>query len=145
MLFTQVYLFFLAGSFQLSFHSAPPSAHFIYHLLCYPRLSIFKSLILLIWFCMYSVCSFRYMLANLFCAFLIFRALILVGFLLLHLEVVFMSACFVLTTNVSHGTLGLFNWYAFCCRFLVGIDKILMFVIRSGCFWYPLKCIEFVS
>ena len=39
---------------------------------------------LLIWFCMFSVCSFRYMLANSFCAFLSFRVLILVGFLLLH-------------------------------------------------------------
>ena len=54
-------------------------------------LSSTKSLILLIWFCMYSVCSFRYMLANSFCV-LSFRALILVGFLLLHLEAVFMSA-----------------------------------------------------
>ena len=33
-------------------------------------LSSTKSLILLIWFCMYSVCSFRYMLASWFCAFL---------------------------------------------------------------------------
>ena len=47
------------------------------------------------------------MLADLFCAFLSFRALILVGFLPLHLEAVFTSACFVLTTNVSHGTQGL--------------------------------------
>ena len=41
-----------------------------------------ESLILSIGFCMYSVSSFRYMLANSFCAFLSFRALILVGFLL---------------------------------------------------------------
>ena len=34
----------------------------------------------LIWFCMYSVYSFRYILANSFCAFLSFRALVLVGF-----------------------------------------------------------------
>ena len=33
-------------------------------------LSSIESLILLIWFCMYSICSFRYMLANSFCAFL---------------------------------------------------------------------------
>ena len=39
--------------------------------------------ILLIWFCMYSVCSFRYMLANSFCAFLSLWALVLVGFFLL--------------------------------------------------------------
>ena len=70
-------------------------------------LSSTESLIVSNWFCMYSVCSFRYMLANSFCAFLSFRALILVEFLLLHLEVVFTSACFFLTTNVSHGTLGL--------------------------------------
>ena len=66
-----------------------------------------ESLILLIWFCMYSVYSFRYMLANSFCTFLSFRALILVGFFLLHSEAVFKSAWFFLTTNVSHGTLGL--------------------------------------
>ena len=70
-------------------------------------LSSTESLILLIWFCMYSVCSFRYMLVNSFCAFLSFRTLILVGFFLLHLEVIFTSACFFLTSNVSHGTLGL--------------------------------------
>ena len=44
-------------------------------------LSSTESLILLIWFCMYS---FRYMLANSFCTFLSFRALVLVGFFLLH-------------------------------------------------------------
>ena len=48
----------------------------------------------------------RYMLVNSFCA-LSFRALILVGFLLLHLEAIFTSACFFLTAHVSHGTLGL--------------------------------------
>ena len=67
-----------------------------------------ESLILSIWFCMYSVCSFRYMLANSFCAFLSFRALVLVGFFLLHLEAVFMSACFSLTANISYETIGLF-------------------------------------
>ena len=56
---------------------------------------------------MYSVCSFRYILANSFCAFLSFRALVLVGFFLLHLEAVFTSARFFLTVYVSHGTLGL--------------------------------------
>ena len=53
-----------------------------------------ESLILSIWFCMYSVCSFRLMLGNSFCAFLSFRALVLVGFFLLHLEAVFTSARF---------------------------------------------------
>ena len=55
-------------------------------------LSLTESLILSIWFCMYSVCSFRYMLANSFCDFLNFRALVLVGFFLLHLEAAFTSA-----------------------------------------------------
>ena len=63
------------------------------------------SLILLIWFCMCYVCSFRYMLVNSFCAFLSFWALILVRFLLLHREAVFTLARFFLTANVSHGTL----------------------------------------
>ena len=55
---------------------------------------------------MYSVCSFRYMLANSFCAFLSFRALVLVGFfLLLCLEAVFTFARFSLTANISDGTL----------------------------------------
>ena len=54
---------------------------------------------------MYSDCSFRYMLANSFCAFLSFRGLVLVGFFLLHLEAVFTSARFSLTANISHGTL----------------------------------------
>ena len=62
---------------------------------------------LLIWFCIYSVCSFWCMLTNPFCAFLSFKALILVGFFLLHLEAVFTSACFSLTAIFSHGTLGL--------------------------------------
>ena len=39
-------------------------------------LSSTESLILLIWFCMYSVYSFRYTLANSFCAFLSFWSLI---------------------------------------------------------------------
>ena len=64
-----------------------------------------ESLILSIWFSMYSDCSFRYMLANSFYAFLSFSALVLVGFFLLHLETVFMSTCFSLTTNISHGIL----------------------------------------
>ena len=67
-------------------------------------LSLTESLILSIWFCMYSVCSFRYMLANSFCAFLSFWALVLVGFFLLHLEAIFTSAHFSLTA-VTHGTL----------------------------------------
>ena len=56
------------------------------------------------------------MLANSFCAFLSFRALVWVGFFLLHLKAVFTSARFFLTANVSHDTLGL----ALC---LVGIHS----------------------
>ena len=45
-------------------------------------LSSSESLILSIRFCMYSVYSFRYMLANSFCAFFNFRAIVFVGFFL---------------------------------------------------------------
>ena len=68
-------------------------------------LSSTESLIVSIWFCMYFVCSLRYMLANLFSAFWSFRALVLVGFFIVYLEAVSTSAHFSLTTNVSHGTL----------------------------------------
>ena len=70
-------------------------------------LSSTEFLIFSTWFCMYSVCSFRYTLVNSFCAFFSFRAFALVGFFLLHLEAVFTSARFSLTANVSHGTLDL--------------------------------------
>ena len=43
-------------------------------------LSSTESLILSIWFCMYSVGSFRYMPANWCCAFSSFRAFVFVGF-----------------------------------------------------------------
>ena len=43
-------------------------------------LSSTESLILSIWFCMYSVCSFRYMPANWYSAFFSFRAFVFVGF-----------------------------------------------------------------
>ena len=69
-------------------------------------LSSSESLIL-IWFCMYAVHSFRYMLANSFFAFLSFRALVLVGFFQLHLEAVSHLHAFFLTANVSHDTLDL--------------------------------------
>ena len=62
------------------------------------------------------------MLVNLFCAFLCFWALLLIGFLLLHLEAVFTSIHFFLTANVSHGTLGL----ALC---LVGMHS------NAACKW----------
>ena len=105
MLFPQFYSFLLLCSFQFCFGCAPPSTHFVYCLLRFPRLPIFHWVSNLIWFCMYPVCSFRYMLANSFCAFFSFRALVFVEFFLLNLEAVFMSACFSLTTNISHRTL----------------------------------------
>ena len=45
-------------------------------------LSSTESLNLSMWFCMCSVCSFRYMPANWYCAFSSFRAFVFVGFLL---------------------------------------------------------------
>ena len=79
-------------------------------IICHPILDCLSStefLILSIWFCMYSVCSFKYMLANSFCAFFSFRAFVFVGFFLLYLVAVFTSACFTLTANVSLWTLDL--------------------------------------
>ena len=65
-----MYSFFLAGNFHFNFLRSLPSAHFVYRLPCYSRLSIVNWFaISSIWFCMYSVCSFGYMLANSFCAF----------------------------------------------------------------------------
>ena len=71
------------------------------------RLSSTESLILSICFCMYSVCSFRYILANSFWAFFSFWSFVFDGFFLLHLAAVFTSALFSLTTNVCYGTLDL--------------------------------------
>ena len=70
-------------------------------------LSSTESLILSIWFCMFSVYYFRYTLANSFCAFFSFKAFVFFGFFLWHLEAVFTSARFSLTADVSHGTLDL--------------------------------------
>ena len=120
-LFPHMYSFFLAGSFQFSFRRALPSALFVYRLPCYPRLSIFNWVSnLMDWFCIYSVCYFRDMLVNSFCA-LSFWALILVGFLLLHWEAAFTSVRFFLTATVSHGTLVL----ALC---LVGMHSAAAFM-----------------
>ena len=89
-----------------------------------------------------------YMLTNSFCPFLSFRALVLVGFIPLHLEAVFSSArFFFLTANVPHRTLGL----AVC---LVGMHSaaaskwaLMKFLYSSFgvYFCFLLKCIEFVS
>ena len=46
----------------------------VYHAIL-DYLSPTESLILLIWFCMYSVCSSRYMLAKSFCAFFMFQGI----------------------------------------------------------------------
>ena len=117
MLFPPVYSFFLVGSFQFSSRRTLSSTHFAYCLPCYPRLSIFNWVSNLIDLILYVFCLFlRYTLVNSFCAFLCFRALILVGFLRLQLEAVFMSARFFLTANVSHGTLDL-------ALFLVGMHS----------------------
>ena len=67
-------------------------------------LSSTESLILSIWFWMYSVCSFIYMLANWYCAVFSFRAFVLVFFSIVF-GGCFTSARFSLTDNVSHWTL----------------------------------------
>ena len=69
------------------------------------------------------------MLANSFCAFFSFWAFVFVGFFLLHLEAVFTSLRFSLTANVSHGTLDLV--LCFVAMVFVGVDEILIFVIRG--------------
>ena len=75
---------------------------------CYAILDCLSStepLILLIWFWMYSICSFKYTLVCSFCAFLSFWTLILVEFVLLRWNAVFTLPRFFLTANVSHWTL----------------------------------------
>ena len=70
-------------------------------------LSSTESLILSIWFWMYSVCSFIYiyMPANWYCAIFSLLAFVFVVFFSVDLEAVFTSARFSLTHNVSQGTL----------------------------------------
>ena len=68
-------------------------------------LSSTESLILSIWFCMYSACSFRYIPANWYFDFSSFRAFVFVGFFRELLEAVFTSARFSVTASVSQGTL----------------------------------------
>ena len=69
MLFPWVFLFLLRVAFTVLFLllTSFTVCHAILH-----YLSSSESLILLIWFFMHSVCSFRYMLANSFCAPLFF-------------------------------------------------------------------------
>ena len=70
MLFPQFYSFLLVCSFQFCFGCALLLNWFIVCQAILDCLSSTESLVLSIWFCMYSVSSFRYMLANWFCAFL---------------------------------------------------------------------------
>ena len=100
-------MFLLAVSFQFSFRCALPSAQFVYRLQCCPRLSIFNRVSNLIYLILYAFCCFRYMLANSFCAFLSFRAIVFVDFFQLHLEAVSTPARLSQTANVSHLVLGL--------------------------------------
>ena len=98
-------------------------------------LSSIQSLILPIWFYMYSVCSFRYMLANSFCAFFSFRTFALFGFFPLPLEAFFTSARFSLTANVSHGTLDLVGMYfATASRWTLTKFSYLSFGVRFSVF-----------
>ena len=107
-MFPQVYLFFLAGSFQFSFRSALPSAHFFYCLPCYPRLSIFNQVSNLIDLILYAFCLFFLVYISLFILCLLkFLGIVIGWVLLLFLEAVFMSARLFLTAYVSHGALGL--------------------------------------
>ena len=90
-------------------------------------------LILFIWCCMYSVRSFRYMLANSFCTFFSFRAFALVGYFLLHLEAVFTffsNRCLPRDSKFS----SMFCWYVFCCYVYVGVDKYSSFEVRVSVF-----------
>ena len=81
MLFPQFYSFLLVCSFQFSFVVLfLLLTSFIVCQAILDGLSSTESLILSIRFCMYSVCSFRYMLANSFCAFFSFREFMFVGF-----------------------------------------------------------------
>ena len=110
-----------------------PSSLHIYCLPCYPRLSILMSY----WSGLECiVCYFRHALFSSIWAFLSFWALAssrLSSFL----------NCSCLPGNSMF--FSQFGWYAFRCRFRVGIAEVLIFVIRGQCFQYLLKCIEFVS
>ena len=98
-------------------------------------LSSTESLILSIWFCMYSICSFRYMLANSFCAFLVSGNLCLLSF----------SYCLYRQFSRKH----VFPTYVlFACIFLLllGVRWRNSHICHSGkSFCLFLKCIEFVS
>ena len=68
-------------------------------------LSSTESRILLIWFCMSSICSFRYRLVDSFDAFSSFWAFVLFGLCPMVGKAIFTSETFFLTSNISHRTL----------------------------------------
>ena len=106
MLFPQFYSFLLACSFQFALAVLfLPLTSFIVCQAILDCLSSTESLILSIWFCTYSACSFRYIPVNWCCAFSSFRAFVFVGFFRYLLEAVFTSARFSLAASVSQGTL----------------------------------------
>ena len=89
--------------------------------------------------------SFWYMLV-LFSAFLSFCTLAFFwgGY---YIKMLFSHYLIFLTSSVSHGSLfgSWFGWYALCCYFHVGIDKVFVFISLCMCFRYFLKSIKFVS
>ena len=91
-------------------------------------LSSTESLILSIWFWMYSVCSFIYMPANWYCAVFSFKAFVFVGFFdsfwrLFSLVHVFLSPLKFPIFSFE------FGWNAFRCCLEVCIDEIFIFVV----------------
>ena len=102
---------FLKCSFHISIHSSGLAAFSLALNVFFLLLTLFtvchviwdclsstESLILLIWFWMYSICFFCNALIS-------FWALTLVGFLLLHRVAIFTLSRFFLIANVSHGIL----------------------------------------
>ena len=112
-------------------------------------LSSTESIILSIWFCMYSVCSFRYILANSFCTFLSFRALVFVRFFpVLALCLVSMHSAAVSLMKFSYPSFGVcvsvfscsasnlflsFNAYVSLISLLLSRDQSVYTGCCSGC------------
>ena len=92
-------------------------------------LSSTELLILSIRFCMYSVCSFRYMHVNWYCALFSFMAFVFVGFFLELWETVFTCEPFSLTAIVSPATIYLVLAFVGIHFLEVRVDKILIYVI----------------
>ena len=90
-------------------------------------LSSTKFIIILIWSWTYSVFSFQYALVSSLCAFSSFWALALVGFLLLHRDVVFTSSHIFLTASLSQGTL-IYSKYK---REIIVSENIFLKIIRT--------------